>query len=316
MTNLSKLEFHALELNGSNYLTWVIDAEIQLDANKLGETIKEENKASTQSKAEAIFLLRHHLSEDLKTEYLIVKDSSVIWKSLKDQDHLKTLILSQVNYDWLYMCLQDTKFVSEYNSTMFRITSQLKLCSEKVKECDMFEKNFTTVHASNMLLQQQYRERKFTKYSKLISCLLVAKKNNELLMKNHQARPTGVVAVLEVNDVDNHKHNRDGRGRNNEPDQGHGRGRRQYLKPKNTQQKNERNNDKPIMQNMLVTDMEARVIGVVPVVPQNIELSYKKSRLKSDVHLADKLDPGREAIHAEDTTQLDINEFYVDSQKK
>ena len=50
MTNLSKLEFHALELNGSNYLTWVLDAEMHLDANELGETIKEENEASTQSR--------------------------------------------------------------------------------------------------------------------------------------------------------------------------------------------------------------------------------------------------------------------------
>ena len=55
----------------------------------------------------------------------------------------------------------------------------------------MLEKNFTTFHASNVLLQQQYRERRFTKYSELISCLLVAEQNNELLMRNHQSRPIG-----------------------------------------------------------------------------------------------------------------------------
>ena len=42
-------------------------------------------------------------------------------------------------------------------------------------------------HASNVLLQQQYRERRFIKYSKLISYLLVAEQNNELLMRNHQS---------------------------------------------------------------------------------------------------------------------------------
>ena len=49
----------------------------------------------------------------------------------------------------------------------------------------MLEKRFTMFHASNVLLQQQYRERRFTKYSELISCLQVAEQNNELLMKNH-----------------------------------------------------------------------------------------------------------------------------------
>ena len=65
----------------------------------------------------------------------------------------------------------------------------------------MLEKTFTTFHASNVLLQQQYRERKFKKYSKLISCLLMAEQNNELLMKNHQSRPTGTKPFREVNAI-------------------------------------------------------------------------------------------------------------------
>ena len=106
MINLSKLEFHALELNGNNYLTCVLDTEMHLDAIELDETIKEGNKASTQSKAKAIILLRHHLSEDLKAKYLTIKDPSVLQKSLKDRyDHLKTLILPQANYDWLHLHL-------------------------------------------------------------------------------------------------------------------------------------------------------------------------------------------------------------------
>ena len=61
---------------------------------------------------------------------------------------------------------------------------------KKITEKNMLEKTFTTFHALNVLLQQQYREHRFTKYSELISCLLVAKQNNELLMRNHQSRPT------------------------------------------------------------------------------------------------------------------------------
>ena len=63
----------------------------------------------------------------------------------------------------------------------------------------MLEKTFTMFHASNVLLQQQYRERRFIKYSKLISYLLVAEQNNELLIRNHQSCPTGYEPFPEVN---------------------------------------------------------------------------------------------------------------------
>ncbi|XP_073137726.1 uncharacterized protein [Henckelia pumila] len=48
---------------------------------------------------------------------------------------------------------------------------------------------------------QQYRERGFKKYSELIFCLLVAKQNNELLLKNHQLRPTGSTPFPEANEI-------------------------------------------------------------------------------------------------------------------
>ena len=63
----------------------------------------------------------------------------------------------------------------------------------------MLEKTYTTFHASNMLLQQQYRERRFTKYSELIARLLVVEQNNELLLKNHQSRPIGSISLPEAN---------------------------------------------------------------------------------------------------------------------
>jgi hypothetical protein len=74
MVNLTKLEFVALDISGKNYLPWTLDTEIYLTTNNLGDTIKDENKASLQEKAKAMIFLRHHLHEDLKTEYLTVKD--------------------------------------------------------------------------------------------------------------------------------------------------------------------------------------------------------------------------------------------------
>ena len=63
----------------------------------------------------------------------------------------------------------------------------------------MLGKTYTTFHASNILLEQQYRERCFTKYSELIACLLVVEQNNELLLKNHQSCPTESISLLEAN---------------------------------------------------------------------------------------------------------------------
>ena len=102
---------------------------------------------------------------------------------------------------------------------MFKITSELLLCGENITDFDMMERTLSTFHASNVLLQQQYREKGFKKYSELISCLLVAEQNNELLMKNHEARPSGSAPFPEVN-VSTYKTYGRGRGY----DRGHGRG--------------------------------------------------------------------------------------------
>ncbi|KAI5344276.1 hypothetical protein L3X38_012153 [Prunus dulcis] len=58
---------------------------------------------------------------------------------------------------------------------------------------------YLTNHASNVILQQQYRERGFHKYSDFISCLLLPEQNNELLLQNHQSRPTRFALLHEVN---------------------------------------------------------------------------------------------------------------------
>ncbi|XP_059285618.1 uncharacterized protein LOC132039091 [Lycium ferocissimum] len=118
MSNLSKLEFVALDISGKNYLSWLLNAEIHLDAKGLGATITQDNTASSQDKAKAMIFLHHHLDEGLKVEYLIVKDPLELWTSLKE-----------------------------------RITSQLKLCGDNITDEDVLEKTLTTFHASNLVLQ-------------------------------------------------------------------------------------------------------------------------------------------------------------------
>ncbi|KAL8141069.1 hypothetical protein V2J09_007090 [Rumex salicifolius] len=56
--------------------------------NNLGETIIENSGASLQDCAKATILLRHHLHEDLKAQYLTIKSPYELWKNLKDRfDH-------------------------------------------------------------------------------------------------------------------------------------------------------------------------------------------------------------------------------------
>ena len=230
----------------------------------LGDTIKEENQESESNRAKAMIFLRRHLHEGLKSEYLTVKNPLELWKNLKDRyDHQKTVILPKARYDWMHLRLQDFKTVSEYNSALFKISSQLKLCGENITDADMLEKTYSTFHATNILLQQQYREKGFTKYSELISCLLVAEQNNKLLMKNHESRPTGSSPFPEVNAaIYNYGRGRGGgrgrigsRGRGRGYNHVHGRGMRgqgfqiqnypsfKHDKSKSNQ-KLEKNNDK------------------------------------------------------------------------
>lgn len=226
MSKFTSLEFEVLDITGNNYLAWALDAEFSLSAKRLEATILEENKAESQDKAKAMILLRHHLHVDLKNEYLTVKDPQILWNNLKERyDHQKTVILPKARYEWTHLRLQDFKSVSEYNSALFKITSKLELCGEKITEADKLEKTFSTFHANNLVLQTQYREKGFQKYSQLISCLLVAEQNNELLMKNHGLRPTGSAPFTEVNVTEqNNTGRRNGYTRGRGRGRGHGRG--------------------------------------------------------------------------------------------
>ena len=132
MSNLAKLEFVALNISGKNYLSWILNVEIHLDAMNLRNTIKEANDASLQDHAKALIFLRHHIDEGLKGEYLMVKDPFILRNNLRERyDHQKTVILPRARYDWMHLGLQDFKSISDYNSTLFKISSQLKLCGEK-----------------------------------------------------------------------------------------------------------------------------------------------------------------------------------------
>ncbi|XP_026398935.1 uncharacterized protein LOC113294773 [Papaver somniferum] len=201
--SLSKVNFKILDISDKNYLPWVLDAEVHMGASSLDKTITKDNKESQEDRSKALIFIRHHLDEALKSHYLMVKDPYTLWTELKDRfDHKKTIV------------------------------SRLKLCVKIIIDADLLEKTYSTFHASNIFLQQQYRERQFKKYSELISCLLVAEQNNELLLKNHQSHPTGSTIALEMNATESRGNAPESRGK------GHGR----WLGPKKPNKKKKAGN--------------------------------------------------------------------------
>ncbi|PIN10858.1 hypothetical protein CDL12_16546 [Handroanthus impetiginosus] len=89
MANLAKFEFVPLDIFGKNYLSWVVDTKMHLDAMGLENTIVEKNEATIQNRAKAMIFLRHHLDESLKAQY-----------------------------DWLHLRLQDFKSITEQNNEL------------------------------------------------------------------------------------------------------------------------------------------------------------------------------------------------------
>ena len=71
----------------------------------------------------------------------MVKDPLILRDNSKEiYDHQNIVILSRASYDWLHLRLQDFKSISDYNSALFKISSQLKLCGEKINDEDMLKR--------------------------------------------------------------------------------------------------------------------------------------------------------------------------------
>ncbi|KAF8087126.1 hypothetical protein N665_0598s0010, partial [Sinapis alba] len=222
ISKINNLEYAALNLSGDNYLQWVLDTKIILKSKEFGECITEDNNASEKDKYMVILIIRHHLAESLKDQYLTIENPLDLWTELKSRyDHQRTVILPKAMYDLRSLRIRDYKSVDEYNSALFKIVSKLKLC-------DLFHLS----HTSNVLLQQQYREKGFQTYANIISCILLDEQNNELLMRNSELRSPGSTplpeahAATEAKKETNHVQDNGQRGRGR--GRWHGRGRGHY----------------------------------------------------------------------------------------
>nr|GEU58402.1 retrovirus-related Pol polyprotein from transposon TNT 1-94 [Tanacetum cinerariifolium] len=172
MLNIEKIKFPALDITGANYIQWTGYVKRHLKSIGALATIQEGNKCTEETKAKVDVFIHQHIDEMLE-------------------------------YEWNNLRFQYFKKVNEYTSVLLRICRALRFCGQTVTEGDMLEKTFSTFHASNINLQQQYRLQNFKRYSDLNVNRLIAEKNKELLMRNHQNRPTGSLAIPEANVVNN-----------------------------------------------------------------------------------------------------------------
>ncbi|GJX96539.1 hypothetical protein Tco_0352337 [Tanacetum coccineum] len=225
MSNIEKIKFPALDITGANYIQWTRNVKRHLKSIGAFATLQEDNNCSEETKAKADVFLHQHIDEMLEFEYSNCDDLSILWKDLEIRfNNQREVLLPSTRDEWNNLRFQDFKKVNEYISALFRICRTLRFCGQTVTEADMLEKTFSTFHASKINLQQQYRLQNFKIYSNLNVNLLVAEKNNELLMKNRQTRPTGSLALPEVNSVNNNDNKNSGSNRGRGNPRGRGRG--------------------------------------------------------------------------------------------
>ncbi|XP_058753390.1 uncharacterized protein LOC131626587 [Vicia villosa] len=207
MSNL-KHQFKIQSITGDNFITWNNNLIEYLTCEGLNKILEGDNTGKStddpdemeKRKSKVNRIIKHHLDDGLQTEYSNAKDPKILWDKIKARfGHQKKVLLPSLMDQWNKLRFQDYKSIIAYNSAMHQIIAQLEFCGTIITEKEKLEKTFSTFHASQVLLQQQYRMREFTEYSDLVAALLVAEQNNELLIKNHQSRPTGTITYPEIN---------------------------------------------------------------------------------------------------------------------
>ncbi|GJR95975.1 hypothetical protein Tco_0268149 [Tanacetum coccineum] len=153
-------------------MSWVLDVKVYLKSMGVAQIIIKNNDSPSQDKEKENIILRKHIDDGLKFEYLPTETQVFLGNILRITLTIKGKFyfrLFEKNGD-----LYDSKTLKMSMSTPL-------LCLE-------------LVHTLNY---------KFTIYSKLDAYLLVVEHNNELLMNNHESCTTKSLAHPEVNATKN-----------------------------------------------------------------------------------------------------------------
>ena len=140
--------------------------------------------------SKALLILRRHINYALRNQYLLIEKSDELWKELKARFyHEKTIHLPQARSDWLELRVLDFADLSSFNAELHRIVTQLRMCGQSIDESELIDKTLSTFPSAAALLAQQYRNMKFQTHAKLMTYLLAAEKQQQVLLKNQERRP-------------------------------------------------------------------------------------------------------------------------------
>jgi hypothetical protein len=166
-----------------------------IEAPKQGEA----NKLTDAQNCHALYIIRNNIHLDLKAEYMMEEDPRALWLNLQQwYEQQKAVVLPKATHEWNHLRIQDFKSMNQYNHAMHKLSSKLKFCEKEPTNAKKIEKTLSTMLPAHMILQQQYRQRGFTVYSKLIKTLLQAERHNELLIWNSNQGPLGAKPLPEV----------------------------------------------------------------------------------------------------------------------
>ena len=186
MSKFEPLDYAAINLSGDNYLEWAMNTSVVLKSRGLSRSIIQDNYATESEKYRATTIMRHHLTKDLKNQYLNIENPRDLWIELKSRYTM--VLLPKVRHEWMSLRFQDFESVDEYHFALSKIVYKLRLCGEVVTDEDLLFKTYSTFHPGDLLSAHIYIERGFTTYNDLLSCLLIIEQN-KLLKKSSEMRP-------------------------------------------------------------------------------------------------------------------------------
>ena len=79
MSRFEPSDYAALDISGDNYPEWEMNTSIALKSRGLGKCIIERNDEIESEKLRAITIMRHHLTEELRNQYLHIENPRDLW---------------------------------------------------------------------------------------------------------------------------------------------------------------------------------------------------------------------------------------------
>ena len=175
MSRFEPSDYAALNLSGDNYLEWAMNTSVALKSRGLGKCIIERNDEIESEKHRAITIMRYHLTEDLRDQYLNIEDPCDLWTKLNSR-YSMALWRKAMN-EWKILRFQDFESVDKYNSALMDIAYSLELCGERITHYSLLYKTYSTFHPKDVLLL--HTAKKFTTYNDLLSYLLASEQRKQ-----------------------------------------------------------------------------------------------------------------------------------------